>query len=157
MTRSLAQINGEGYDFEQAIFMRSRMKKFTLIMSAGLFVVLLVLLADGLLIGSNLRQFSRNAQSQFPGNRVEALISLVKCQSCNRRDRDNAVWALGQLDDQRALPVLESCRGEESCGLLDRETLQIALRHLRREDNNRSESFLWRWMLPNEHRTSSVL
>src|SRR5674476_1414673 len=29
------------------------------------------------------------AQSQFPGNRVEALIALVQCQSCDRRDRNN--------------------------------------------------------------------
>ena len=137
--------------------MRSRMKKFTLVLSGILFVALLVLVADGLVIGSSLRLFSRNAQSQFPGNRIEALIALVKCQSCNRRDRNHAVWALGQLDDQRALPVLESCYGGNSCGFLDRETLQIALRHLRHEDRNRSESFLWRWMLPNENRASSVL
>jgi HEAT repeat protein len=127
--------------------MRPSMTKFTLIVTAVLFAVLFV---DGWIIGSSLRQFSRNAQAQFPGNRVEALIALVKCDSCNRRDRNNAVWALGQLDDQRALPVLESCVAGNSCGSLDRDTVQLALRHLRHEDHNRSEAFLWRWMLPKE-------
>jgi hypothetical protein len=130
--------------------MRSKTKKLTLTVSGVLFVILLVLLADGWVIGSSLRLFSRNAQSRFPGNRSEALISLVKCQSCDRRDRNRAVWALGQLDDQRAIPVLESCSGANPCASLDRETLQIALRHLRHQDRNRSESFLWRWMLPND-------
>ena len=133
------------------------MKKFTLMVSGVLFVALLVLIADGLVIGSSLRRFSRDAQSQFPGSRIEALIELVKCQSCDRRDRNHAVWALGQFDDQRALPILETCQGGNSCGFLDRETLQVALRHLRHEDRNRSESFLWRWMLPNENRSSSIL
>jgi HEAT repeat protein len=123
-----------------------KIRKFTATASVTLFLLLLALLAiDGLLIGSSVRRFSHAAQSQFPGKRVEALIALVKCQSCNIRDRNRAVWALGQLDDPRALPVLESCSAD-----LGRETLRIALRHLRHEDRNRSESFLWRWMLPNE-------
>jgi hypothetical protein len=97
--------------------MRSKMKKFTLVLSGILVVALLVLLADGLIIGSSLRHFSRSAQSQFPGNRIEALIALVKCESCNRRDRNNAVWALGQLGDQRALAVWSHATGETLAGI----------------------------------------
>ena len=130
--------------------MRRKMRRFTVV-AVALFIGLLGLLAcDGLIIGSYLRSVSRKAQSQFPGKRVEALIALAQCQSCDRRDRNNAVWALGQLDDQRALPVLESCYAGNDGELLDRETLQIALRHLRHLDWNRSEAFLWRWMLPRE-------
>jgi len=125
-------------------------KKVTMAVSVTLFGMLLLLLAaDGFLIGSNLVLFSRQAQSRFPGTRVEALMALVNCQSCGRRDRNHAVWALGQLDDARALPVLESSARTDPQSL-DPETLRIALRHLRHEDINRSESFLWRWMLPNE-------
>ena len=125
--------------------------KFTATACLTLVLLLLALLAsDGLIIGSSLRRFSRTAQSQFPGRRVEALIALVNCQSCDIRERNNAVWALGQLDDPRALPVLESCYAGDHCANVARGTLRIALRHLRHEDRNRSESFLWRWMLPNE-------
>jgi hypothetical protein len=127
-----------------------RRKVFTVAAVAILIGVLGLLACDGLIIGSHLRSFSRKAQSQFPGTRVEALIALVQCQSCDRRDRNHAVWALGQLDDQRALPVLESCYAGNHGEPLDREMLQIALRHLRHRDWNRSEGFLWRWMLPRE-------
>jgi PBS lyase HEAT-like repeat len=128
-----------------------KIRKFTATASVTLFLLLLALLtSDGLIMGSSLRHFSRAAQSQFPGKRVEALIALVNCQSCDIRERNNAVWALGQLDDPRALPVLESCYTGDHCGNVARKTLRIALRHLRHEDRNRSESFLWRWMLPNE-------
>lgn len=131
--------------------MPRKMRRFTVAAVVAIFIVLLGLLAcDGLIIGSHLRLFSSKAQSQFPGKRLEALIALVQCQSCDRRDRNNAVWALGQLDDQRALPVLESCYAGNHSELLDRETLQMALRHLRHRDRNRSEAFLWRWMLPHE-------
>lgn len=131
-----------------------KIAKRTIGISVTLFMVLFVLLvADGLIIGSSLIRFSRMAQSHFSGKRVEALIALVECQSCDTRDRNHGVWALGQLDDPRALPVLEKCYTGNHCEYLDRKTLQIALRHLRHEDKNRTESFLWRWMLPNEGRT----
>jgi hypothetical protein len=127
------------------------MKKFAVLPFAIVLAALFVLLAgDGLIIGSSLRAVSGKAQSQFPGKRIDALIALAKCDSCDRRDRNHAVWALGQLDDSRALPVLESCYAGGSRESFDRGTLQIALRHLRHEDGNRSESFLWRWMLAKE-------
>ena len=107
-----------------------------------------------LLIGSGVRSFSQKAQEHFPGKRVEALMAMVECESCSLPDRDHAVWALGQLDDPRALPVLEKQYTGAKCDhlrYLCQGTLQIALRHLRHQDNNRGESFLWRWMLPGEN------
>jgi len=128
----------------------SRAKRLAFALPLALFALTaLTLAADGLIIGSSVRLFSHKAQSQFPGNRVQALIALVKCQSCDRRDRNNAVWTLGQLDSPAALPVLESC-ASGNCGPLDRATLSIALRHLRHADSNRSDAFLWRWMLSRE-------
>jgi hypothetical protein len=104
-------------------------------------------------IGLGVRTYSRTAQSQFPGDRVEALASLVDCASCNMQDRNHAVWALGKLDDPRALPILEKYYTGKECNHwrdICRETLKIAFRHLRHQDNNRFESFLMRWMLPEE-------
>ena len=142
----------EEYDgYEKKSSMRRKINRliFRAVVTISM-AVLGLIVTDGLLIGSHLRLFCRNAQSQFPGNRVDALIALVQCKSCDRRDRNNAVWALGQLDDQRALPVLEFCYTGNHGEPLDRERLQIALRHLRHQDKNRSEAFLWRWMLPRE-------
>ena len=117
-------------------------------------VILVVVAGAELLIGSGVRIYSQTAQAHFPGRRVEALIAMVECKSCRLRDRNHAVWALGQLDDPRALPVLEKYYTGAKCDHLRnlcQDTLQTALRHLRHQDNNRGESFLWRWMLPAEY------
>ena len=49
---------------------------------------------------------SARAQGEFPGDRVEALIAYVDSDRHTLRDRNLAVWALGQIEDPRALPVL---------------------------------------------------
>ena len=49
---------------------------------------------------------ARSAITKYPGDRVQALCTLVDCQICSLADRDHAVWALGQLRDARALPIL---------------------------------------------------
>jgi hypothetical protein len=48
------------------------------------------------------------AARRFPGDRVEALARLVQCEGCALRERNRAVWALGELGGTRALPALES-------------------------------------------------
>ncbi len=105
------------------------------------------------LIGSGVRNYNQVAQAHFPGKRVEALIAMVECQTFSVQDRNNAVWTLGQLDDPRAISVLEEYHVEErrhQAGSLTRSTLQIVPRHLKQYDGNRYESVLWRWMLPTE-------
>ncbi len=122
---------------------------------AFILIVLLAIVAPTeLQIGTGVGSFSQTAQAQFPGKRVEALMAMVECQSCSLQDRNDAVWALGQLDDPRALPVLEKYyvgAKEYQPNNLSREKLRIALRHLWYEDYNRFESVLWRWMLPVEN------
>jgi hypothetical protein len=48
-----------------------------------------------------------SAMARYTGGRVEALSALVDCDDCSLSDRNRAIWALGQLRDARALPVLE--------------------------------------------------
>jgi hypothetical protein len=106
-----------------------------------------------LLIGSGVKSSIQAAQAHFPGKRVEALMAMVECESCSLEDRNQAVWALGQLDDRRALPVLEKYYTGKPCNHrleMCQPKLRIALRHLRHQDKNRFEAFLWRWMLPAE-------
>jgi HEAT repeat protein len=132
--------------------MRSKWGKYAIRGSVILTIILSALVAvEVLLIGSGVRAYSQTAQARFPGKRVEALIALVECQSCNTRDRNDAVWTLGQLDDPRAIPVLERLYTESKSNHLSNHRLPIALRHLRHEDNNRFESVLWRWILPAEN------
>lgn len=46
------------------------------------------------------------ARQQFGGDRIEALATMME-SALPLRERNRAVWALGQLRDPRALPVLQ--------------------------------------------------
>jgi len=58
-------------------------------------------------IRSSVKEISAEATQQYPGDRVEALITYVKSENHSLRQRNRAVWALGQIGNQRALPTLE--------------------------------------------------
>jgi len=119
-----------------------------ILVCAGFSVVLLGLLVVVLSIGAGVRRYSDEARKAFPGDRVTALMSLVECESCTLSERNHAVWALGQLADSRALPVLRkrytggTC--DHTCALCQYE-LGKALRLVERGRN--PSAFLWRWML----------
>jgi hypothetical protein len=71
----------------------------------------LILFATGLVtlslsIQSTAHETARAAQRSFPGDEVEALLRLVESEAEPLDARNHAVWALGQLGDPRALPVL---------------------------------------------------
>jgi len=99
-------------------------------------------------IGGGIHSYSRRAQSMFPGARVEALIAMVDCRNCSLKDRNHAVWALGQLAEKRALPVLQKYYTGTKCDherLICQYELRKAL-NLAAKGRNPS-AFLWRWML----------
>ena len=78
-------------------------------------ILLLIYLGASWMIGQGINNTSRRAMEQFEGDRIEALIAVVDCQECTLRDRNHAVWALGQLRDKRALPVLYKYRTGQPC------------------------------------------
>ena len=52
------------------------------------------------------------AKKEFPGNAVEALGSLIASDAHGFEEKNTAIWALGQLADPEALPVLEKLNSE---------------------------------------------
>ena len=58
------------------------------------------------MIRSGVAEDEARAQREFPGDRVEALMALVDSDRHPFPERNRAVWALGQIADPRALPVL---------------------------------------------------
>jgi len=70
-------------------------------------IAFLALVAIGSSIGSGVRSVSSEALQHRPGDRVLALMEYVESDAHRLQDRNRAVWALGQLGDARALPVLE--------------------------------------------------
>jgi hypothetical protein len=136
--------------FSREAVMWRNVKKWTIRVSAVLMIVLIALFfAAEISIGLGVRKFSQMAQDKFHSDRVASLIAMVDCDSCAMNDRNHAVWALGQLADTRALPVLEKHYTGKPCDHfrdICQYELQKALRLMRNGYN--SESLFWRWMLP---------
>jgi len=57
-------------------------------------------------IGVGVREKCVMAKEVYGGGCVEALVSFVDDEGNSLEDRNGAVWALGQLGDERALVVL---------------------------------------------------
>lgn len=74
-------------------------------------VVAVVLLAGAaaiaLWIQTDVRRTTDMAVREYPGDGVQALIAYVDTEDHPLADRNRAVWALGQMREPRALPVLE--------------------------------------------------
>ena len=92
------------------------------------------------------REMGTAATREFPGDRVEALMALVESDRHTLDQRNHAVWALGQLRDARALPVLQTyCTGQpcDHARYLCQSELKKAIRLLK------SEGFdPMRWLTP---------
>ena len=58
-------------------------------------------------IRSSVKEISAMAVREFPGDRIVALMTYVDSKSYSLRQRNRAVWALGQIGDKRALAILE--------------------------------------------------
>jgi len=92
-------------------------RKVILVLLVGL-----VLCATGLgylrqRIQSDLDRWCTTAQAAHPhpGDNVAALLDYVQSDTHPLPQRNQAVWALGQARDPRALPVLENYCTGESC------------------------------------------
>lgn len=75
-------------------------------------VIILILGSFTFLLTINLIDYSvkddcQDAQAKYVGDCVQALSSLLEDEGNSFRDRNSAIWALGQLGDERAVPVLE--------------------------------------------------
>lgn len=66
-------------------------------------------------IRSSVKEISVQAVQEYPGDRIEALMAYVESTSHSLRQRNRAVWALGQIGDSRALPTLEKFRTGKPC------------------------------------------
>lgn len=59
-------------------------------------------------IGYEVKATCREAKGKYDGDCVEALMSFLEDENQSFRARNNAIWALGQLGNNRTLPVLQS-------------------------------------------------
>jgi hypothetical protein len=92
-------------------------KGLALVAVSLLFCILCGLLILRWTIQSGLNEISREAQSAHPhpGDNIGALIEVTQTESHTLKERNRAVWALGQARDDRALPVLRQFRTGNDC------------------------------------------
>ncbi len=87
--------------------------------AAGLaaFVGVLALAYGGisLAIGAGIDDAVSKAARTFPGDPAEVLIAMATSEGVALKDRNRAVWALGQLGDARALAPLGSLLTGKPC------------------------------------------
>ena len=86
---------------------QSVLSKITYIVFVGFSSVLLIFVITCVWIGFDVKTQCQNAKNEYKGDCVEALINLVKDDDRGFKVRNDAIWALGQLGDRRALPILE--------------------------------------------------
>lgn len=74
----------------------------------GISIFLLFFIVTCSWIGYEVKDLCREARREQSGDCTTALLSLLKDENRSFRSRNSAIWALGQLGDRRALPVLQS-------------------------------------------------
>ncbi len=78
-----------------------------LVALAAVMLVLVAFVGLRVWILTGARDLGTAAMGEFSGDRVQALMAFVDSDRHPLAERNRAVWALGQLGDRRALPVLK--------------------------------------------------
>jgi hypothetical protein len=83
-------------------------QKVFYISALGISIFLLFFVITCSWIGYEVKNQCQSAKREYSGDCVEALTKLLNDENKGFRDRNSAIWALGQLGDSRVLPVLQS-------------------------------------------------
>lgn len=74
----------------------------------GISLITFMFIITSTLIGFDVKQRCEIAQDKYNGDCVEALTAYLEDENNSYQSRNSAIWALGQLGDKKALPVLEN-------------------------------------------------
>ncbi len=77
------------------------------ICAIGMSIFLLFFVICCVWIGYDVKDQCYKAKQAYSGDCVEALMSLLQDETRDFRSRNSAIWALGELGDKRALPILQ--------------------------------------------------
>ena len=86
----------------------SAKKVLLYLVGLGVVMILISFVLCSLVIGREVKEECTWAKERYGGNCTEALIQALEDESNPFGRRNTAIWALGQLGDKRAEPVLES-------------------------------------------------
>lgn len=85
---------------------RKWLNLFLLIAAIGASIGVLFFIISCTLIGFSVKEKCADAQAEYGGECVPALIVLLEDESNSFSERNSAIWALGQMGDARALEIL---------------------------------------------------
>ena len=140
---------------EMSLKSTSRVRRIVL---RGTLIALLVCVVGILLLSLSIelhiKEMCEMATQKYPGDQVEALMRFVESEergydAHRYKTNNHAIWALGQLGDDRALPFLKNLVTDEPC---DHETnlcqgeIKETIHKLERNGFNLPQ-FLWRRIL----------
>lgn len=78
------------------------------------FITVIILYGAGArLIFGGVQRYAHDARETYGGDHVGALIALVEDESASFEKRNSAIWALGQIGSDRALPTLRKLDTDE--------------------------------------------
>lgn len=93
---------------------------------------------------TEINNLSQTAMEKFEGDKVEALMTALESDSYTLEKKNNIIWALGKLRDQRALPVLKKLYTGQECDHsteVCQESLELAISTL---EGNRVDLFTFK-------------
>lgn len=83
------------------------MKKWAVVGSLGFILIgVIIFIITSLWIGSDVRRYCKSAKKIYTGDCVSALSEMVDDTSMPLRDRNHAIWALGQIGNPKALSYI---------------------------------------------------
>lgn len=82
---------------------------------AVLFVLIVVFAGASYIIINEVETICFNTQKMFPGDAVESLSSALKSENLSIREKNQVIWALGEIGDKRAVPALRALETGETC------------------------------------------
>ncbi|MDK2980835.1 MAG: hypothetical protein PWQ55_1182 [Chloroflexota bacterium] len=131
--------------------MKNKNKKFLRILGylaiLGLSLFVMLFVVSSAWIGYNVKNKCTDAISHYGGDCVEALSAQLLDESLDYGARNSTTWALGEIGDRRALPVLESLyTGQVAAqGSWDGELSQYELRKAIKLINSDFNLTHWAW------------
>lgn len=81
---------------------------------------------------SEINHICDHAMNLYEGDKIEALIALLNADDQSMKTKNNAIWALGKLNDQRALPALKKLQTGNECN----HTMFVCQRELEKAISN---------------------
>ena len=113
----------------------------------ALLVILVVFVAAyGLLSWqryTTIRTVCAEVRVEHAGDRIEALVSHLNSAQVDLEEKTRAIWVLGELRDERAVPTLQSLHRSERCDH-DRFVCQREIRKaLRKISGSTPNPYFW--------------